>query len=123
MKANVLVAMPTDYYYDYVFVTSYARALALHDSEGQFTLRHSAYKNIVGARNDACQEAIDGGYTHILFIDSDMKLPEMALSKLIAHDLDIVGGLYCQKAGGVFPNVFKVEGEWEKVSEETVWGS
>jgi hypothetical protein len=39
-------------------------------------------------------QAINANCTHILFVDDDMIYPEDTLEKLLAHDKDIIGGLY-----------------------------
>ena len=44
-------------------------------------------------RDTLANLAIDGNFTHLLFIDSDMTFPTNALTKLLARDKDIVTGL------------------------------
>jgi hypothetical protein len=41
--------------------------------------------------------AIEGGFTHLLFLDSDMSFPPDTLDRLIAHDKDIVAANYVMK--------------------------
>ncbi len=43
------------------------------------------------SRNILAQQAIDGGYTHLLWIDSDMKFPHNMLARLMRHSVPIVG--------------------------------
>ena len=49
------------------------------------------------ARNDLAEQAIRTGSTHILWLDADMKFPQDALMRLLAHDKDIVGANYCYR--------------------------
>ncbi len=46
------------------------------------------------ARNMIIREALGGGYTHILFIDDDVLVPENTIERLLSHDKDMVSGLY-----------------------------
>lgn len=43
------------------------------------------------SRNSLAQDAIDGGYTHLLWIDSDMRFPRDMLARLLRHGVPIVG--------------------------------
>ena len=45
-------------------------------------------------RNAMIREAVTKGYSHVFLVDDDVLLPPDALVKLLAHDLDIVTGLY-----------------------------
>jgi hypothetical protein len=49
---------------------------------------------IAHGRNSSVQLALDGGASHVLFVDSDMKLPPDALVRLLSHEVDIVGATY-----------------------------
>ena len=43
------------------------------------------------SRNALAKKAIEGGFTHILWIDSDMKFPHDMLERLLQHRVDFVG--------------------------------
>ena len=45
---------------------------------------------IQNQRAELALDAMRGGCTHILFIDSDMTFPQDMIQRLLAHDLDIV---------------------------------
>ena len=45
------------------------------------------------SRDTIASTAITNGFTHLLFIDSDMNFPPDALAKLASHNADIVTGL------------------------------
>lgn len=45
------------------------------------------------AREDIVRNAIDNGFTHVFFLDSDMDAPPDIINKLIERDKDIVSGM------------------------------
>ncbi len=50
------------------------------------------------ARNVACQRALEGGFTHLFFLDSDVIPPRDAILRLRSHNAPIVSGLYCRRS-------------------------
>lgn len=48
-------------------------------------------------RNWIVNAAIKGKATHLMFLDTDLTFPTDGIKKLIAHDKDIVGGMYNMK--------------------------
>lgn len=58
------------------------------------------------ARNNICDIAEKQQCTHIMFLDTDMTFPPDTIQKLLAHDLDIVGGLYFERYEPYKPAVF-----------------
>lgn len=105
-KSKVMVFLPSDSQYDYAMIKSIPQAIMLHPDEGSTVITYMAFKNIVGARNQAVKGLLQSDCTHILFIDSDQILPELTLSRLLQHDVDIVGGLYCRKLAPHTPLTF-----------------
>ena len=56
------------------------------------------------ARNSLTAQALASPATHFLWIDSDMAdIPPDAAERLLAHDLDIVGGLYWSRQPPYLP--------------------
>jgi len=49
------------------------------------------------ARQKLMEDAINGGFTHILMIDDDMKFPADMLDRLLAHGVSFVGVNYVSK--------------------------
>lgn len=47
---------------------------------------------IVRGRNDAIECAIDVGAEYILFVDSDLAIPQNTIKKLMSHNKAIIGG-------------------------------
>lgn len=63
--------------------------------------------HVVGARNACVKAAIEEGFTHLLFVDSDMDVPGDAWKKLMECDADIACGLMWTKHIPSFPTVFR----------------
>ena len=53
--------------------------------------------NVNKARNSCAARFLAGDATHLMFIDADIQWKTNDIIKLIAHDVDIVGGIYPQK--------------------------
>jgi glycosyltransferase involved in cell wall biosynthesis len=74
---------------------------------------HGVMNNIVPhtlvhvARNTIAKSAIDNGCDYLLFIDSDCVLPIDTLKRLVAHDKDVVAGMYFGKVSPFPPIVYK----------------
>ena len=49
------------------------------------------------ARNRIAQKALDGGYGHVMMVDSDVTPPKDALANLLSHDVDCVSGFYLHR--------------------------
>ncbi len=52
------------------------------------------------ARNDGAFEAECGNFDELAKVDSDMMYKPDNLARLIAHDVDFVGGVYCKRVPG-----------------------
>ena len=48
-------------------------------------------------RNEIVREAIRLKATHLLFVDSDMRLPLDTAARLLAHGKDVVGAAYVRR--------------------------
>lgn len=60
-------------------------ALALSIQVGGYVARN---------RNELAKTAVEGEFTHLMFIDNDMIFPPHGIMRLIDHDKDIVGAPY-----------------------------
>lgn len=102
-EPKVLIAVPTAEmarradFYDYLNMMQRP-----NNCMGTFAHGASPAKN----RNIMIQLALDNDCTHVLFIDDDMAVPPDGLLKLLAHDKDIVGGLYLLRNYPHFPLMF-----------------
>ena len=62
---------------------------------------------VFDARDEACQVAISGKYTHVLFIDSDMYFESAALVKALQRDVEVLTGLYFKRKDNHAPVLYK----------------
>lgn len=62
-------------------------------------------------RNDVIRAAQENNCSHVLFIDDDIAAQEDSLMKLLAHDLDVVSGLYLVGSYPHQPVIFDVADE------------
>jgi len=53
--------------------------------------------NVNRARNSCAAKFLAGDATHLMFVDADIQFNPTDIVKLVAHDKDIVGGIYPQK--------------------------
>lgn len=74
--------------------------------EANLHIHQSAY--VHDARNKSVEKAIAGGYTHLMFIDSDMTFPPGSIERLMSLDKDIVGGLYYRRQAPHMPTLNEV---------------
>lgn len=63
------------------------------------------------ARNNIVKRAIEDGYSHVMFIDSDIVFPEDGIQKLLDQDKDVIGGLYFRKMPPHRPNISEIRGK------------
>lgn len=61
---------------------------------------------IHNARNEIAQNAVNGGYDYLFFIDSDCAIPADSLKRLYKQDKDIVAGMYFQKKYPHLPVIY-----------------
>lgn len=93
VQPNVIVGLPCQ---DVVLANT-AQSIAANIIEAGGIVSDILVKqtcDIVSSRTWLVREAIKKGATHILFVDSDMLFPKDALTRLLSHDKDIIGGLY-----------------------------
>ncbi len=62
-------------------------------------------------RNIIIKQALDNNCTHVFFMDDDVILPPDALTKLLAHDVNIVSGLYLMRNHPHQPIAFDIADE------------
>jgi len=67
-------------------------------------------------RNQIVEAARVAKATHLLFLDSDLNFPADTLARLLAHDKDIVGGLYVQRVAPHHPLGMTLDGKHEMVT-------
>ena len=63
------------------------------------------------ARNDIARRSLDGGYTHVMMVDSDVVVPPDALELMLEGDADVVFGCYPRKATSTGQSELFTDGE------------
>ena len=58
------------------------------------------------SRNIIIEQALNNKCSHVFFIDDDMAMPPDTLIRLLAHDKDVVTGLYLMRSYPHFPVIF-----------------
>jgi len=53
--------------------------------------------NVNRARNSCAAKFLSGDATHLMFVDADIQFNPTDIVKLVAHNKDVVGGIYPQK--------------------------
>jgi hypothetical protein len=103
MEPKVMIIIPTEEmgrradFYDYMDM--------MHRPDGTVTIRphgQSPARN----RNLGIEEALKHECTHCFFVDDDVILRPDALLRLLAHDKDLVGGLYLMRNYPHLPILF-----------------
>lgn len=103
-KAKVMVAVPCMDYIHYLTAISLGGLPNATDAEVH--LRYKSGSLVYIARNAFCEEAVNGGFTHLLFIDSDMVFPPKTLQYLLNHDKDIATAVCYARSGNHEPQVY-----------------
>jgi len=100
---RVMICIPTAEYgrianfYDHVNMLVKPEGTMMTTSHGQSPARN---------RNIMIEAALANNATHCLFLDDDMAFAPDMLEKLLAHDKDIVSGLYLMRAYPHHPVMF-----------------
>lgn len=75
----------------------FAQSLATLDKVGECQVSFIMNSLIYDARNKFCQQAIEGEFDYIFWLDSDMVFPSYVLQQFMQADKDIVAGLYFRR--------------------------
>jgi GT2 family glycosyltransferase len=78
---------------------------------------------VVDARNKIVQYALDNDYEYIMWVDSDVIVPQDIVDKLIKHNKSIVSGIYMTIGKDELPRVVhnvETETAYEPMSEDMV---
>lgn len=92
MKTRIVIGIPNNGQIRTRTVFALTRMLKGLDVDYDVLTHESCYIHV--NRERLVQRAREGGYSHILFLDSDMYFEKDALSRLLAHDKDIIGADY-----------------------------
>jgi hypothetical protein len=106
--ARVLVGIPSGDHIAVKLFLGFTQAVCLEPEEGTVEVSSVTGMNAVSARNKIVKQALDGNFTHLFFMDSDMTFPAGTLPRLLQRNVDIVGGFYTRKKPEFLPNVFEL---------------
>ena len=105
---RLLIGVPTLDYVNADFVKCLTRLLMkLKDENIDFDLMIEAGTLVYIARERIAQKALNGHYTHVLWLDSDMIFNVDILEKLMLSGHDFVTGIYHARRKGYGSCVFK----------------
>lgn len=113
---KILVAVPTLNKVDVKFVASWANIVYGHGIEDvvchpQFVVDSMTYT----ARINLAEIAVNGDFDYVLWMDSDMVIPQDALKKMLKADKEMVTGLYFQRRGDHAPVIYSKVDEKERI--------
>ena len=118
---KLLVAVPTVDYVSSQFTDCFARLVKRLASDGvDFDYRIIGGTLVYIARNRLARYAIDNGFTHVLWLDSDMTIKGDVVDDLLFCGKDMVCGAFVMRRPQWGPCVFssiKEDGSLEKVRE------
>jgi GT2 family glycosyltransferase len=86
--------------------TGFCESLAMLKKVGECYVTHLAGSLIYDSRYKIAAKAIELGTDYLMCFDSDMIFQPDTLERLMAHDKDIVSGLYFRRTGTYRPVIF-----------------
>ena len=91
---RILIAVPT---FETIMPETFKSIYGLRTTKHLPSFNFVKGYDCARARNMIAQEAIDEGHDYVLFVDSDMVIPDNTLEALLDPEVDICFGLYPQK--------------------------
>jgi len=82
-----------------------------------FFLMNAKSSLVAIGRNQCVAAALLAKATHLLFLDSDMTFPVTTLTRLLAHDKDVVGAVYSQRVSPFHPLGVTDAGEHKHITK------
>lgn len=105
---KLLIALPTYDYIHYQFVECFTKFIRRLDSdEVDYDIAYQGGTLVYVARDKLAKRAIDGGYSHVLWLDSDMIFTEDLLDDLMFSGKDFVTGIAHSRRAPHVSCVFK----------------
>lgn len=93
---KITIGIPTNRLIKPKTAKSLLQLVAHSKHEYKFVVSTRGY-NTSENRNYIAAQAVKNGSDYLFFVDDDMILPPDTLDRLLAHDKDIVGGVYMTK--------------------------
>lgn len=104
--------------------TAFMSSLLMMNKVGDVGFSISSSSLVYDARNNLSQQAVDGGFDRILWLDSDMffkpDLMERLVQDMEENDLDMVGGIYFTRKAPLIPVVYQKVGYFHNEEDDSV---
>lgn len=115
---KLLIAIPTYDYMHFQFVDCLTALIRRLDSDGvNFTLCFQGGTLVYVGRDKIARKAIDGGFTHMLWLDSDMIFTDDILDDLMYCKKPFVSGIYHGRRSPhlscIFNEIWPAVDRWE----------
>ena len=88
------------------FMWSFISILSKDPPPGTEVLPVGSKTLIDAARNNIATHAIDGRFTHVMFLDSDQTFLPHTLNTLLSRDKDVITGIYPQRSFYLKPVIY-----------------
>ncbi len=96
---RVFVALPIYWNVDPLFFQCFLKFMKEHQCE--IVVDIAIGDSAVGrCRNDLTRRFLESECTHMMFIDTDLVFSAAQVSRLLSHDVDLIGGFYPKKQEG-----------------------
>ena len=105
---RLLIGIPSTDFLHVEFVKSLTNfVLRLKEDDIDFTVHFESGTLVYVARDNIASKAINGGYTHVLWLDSDMVFTDDFLDSLMFCGKPFVAGIYQSRRKGYHSALFK----------------
>ena len=105
---RLLIGIPSTDFLHVEFVKSLTNLiLRLKEDEIDFTVHFESGTLVYVARDNIASKAINGGYTHVLWLDSDMVFTDDFLDSLMFCGKPFVAGIFQSRRKGYHSALFK----------------
>ena len=85
----------------------FSQSLAMLRKVGECYVCHLAGSLVYDSRNKLVAKAVELGCDYVMWFDSDMVFEPDTMERLMAHDKDIVSGVYFRRTGSYKPVLLK----------------
>jgi hypothetical protein len=105
MENVVGILIPARDFVNTGFAYDLARAVGFHvaNTRDRVVLYTSSGTLLSSQRQDLARDAVKAKCTHTLWLDTDMRFPKNTISRLLAHDTDIVAANYAKRRSPTEP--------------------
>lgn len=92
---KLMIAIPTHDYHHFEFTRSLLGLVRRLDKEGiDYEVCMRGGTLVYMARDALAADAVNGGYTHVLWLDADMVFDDNLFHRLVRHGQEMITGVY-----------------------------